>query len=331
MRHPTSASIRRLIESRSRLALANYIWQPGAMLWNRSDRACAWLLIPGLIGLVSTSCANDDATRMTEPPVESEDGTGGMGGDAPSEEADSGAECEASSEEMVCVPAGSFSMGCNQSLADGCQAFEFPFHEVYVDAFAIDRYEVTVAGYRACVEEGSCTMPAECDGGAADSDEQPVRCVDWQQASDYCAWAGKRLLTEAEWERAARGDDSRFYPWGNEPPTCEQAVFEEEGGGPGCDQDKPLPVGSRPSGNSPYDVFDMAGNIEEWVMDWFNSESYAEADRRNPTGPEEGTSRIVRGGSYLSTAVSLRASSRWAYPPDSQLSRLGIRCGRSLP
>jgi formylglycine-generating enzyme required for sulfatase activity len=149
--------------------------------------------------------------------------------------------------EMVRVPAGEFTMGSKGGHSD-----EKPEHRVYLEEFYIDKYEVTVAQYRACVEAGACTAPSTgqyYNWGRSERENHPINGVDWDQAQAYCGWAGKRLPSEAEWEKAARGTDGRTYPWGNATPTCGYAVMSQ--GGDGCGQDSTWPVGSKPSGASP--------------------------------------------------------------------------------
>jgi formylglycine-generating enzyme required for sulfatase activity len=230
-------------------------------------------------------------------------------------------------EGMVDVPAGTFERGCDAN-AD-CQPYSQPAHEVYLDHFAIDRVEVTVERYAVCVAEGGCSAAGndgECTAARADGGELPINCVSWDQAQAYCAWADKRLPTEAEWEKAARGRDGRAFPWGNEPASCELAVMYDAGA-LGCGAGAPLPVGSRPQGASPYGALDMAGNLWEWTADWYRS-GYDPALRDNPPGPEHGEERVVRGGSWddMWGERAMRITERASNAPATSGRHLGFRC-----
>ncbi|MBN2496794.1 MAG: formylglycine-generating enzyme family protein [Deltaproteobacteria bacterium] len=230
---------------------------------------------------------------------------------------------------MVLVPAGAFQMGCSQADTR-CQADERPAHRVLLDAFFIDRTEVTAAAYGRCVSAGRCTPPeiAEgCNWGKRGRQDHPVNCVSWQQADAYCRFAGGRLPTEAEWEKACRGTDDRIYPWGPEPADCERAVMVSTESG--CGAQRTFPVCSHPAGNSPYGLCDMAGNVWEWVADWYAPTVYAQGPERiAPVGPPGGARKVLRGGSYFGIARYLRASNRDADPPGSQDNAIGFRCAR---
>jgi len=234
----------------------------------------------------------------------------------------------------VDVPAGDFWMGCDFTVDPLCGGSEFPYHPVYLDAFDIDRYEVTVLQYRECVEQGACSLPAAddyCNYAVAGREYHPVNCVSWDQANTYCAWAGKRLPTEAEWEKAARGTDDRLYPWGDATATCQYAVIND-GGGDGCGTDGTLPVGSRPAGVSPYGIHDLAGNVLEWVADWYDYSYYWESPASNPTGPDSTDERSARGsGWFWNQARWSRASQRSGFEPLSDGNGLGFRCASSDP
>ena len=182
--------------------------------------------------------------------------------------------------EMIQVPAGIFQMGCNaiEDQIIHCFGYGSPLHQVQLGDYQIDKTEVTNSEYAACVSAGRCAPPHATSSATRvsyyDNPEfahYPVINVDWDQANAYCAWAGKRLPTEAEWEKAARGpSDTRSYPWGEQPPDCTLTNF---GGGKGCVGDTAA-VGSYPFGASPYGAFDMAGNVAEWVADWWQDEYY---------------------------------------------------------
>ncbi len=192
---------------------------------------------------------------------------------------------------MVYVPAGEFLMGSPDDDPDAADD-EKPQHTVYLDAFWIDRTEVTNAQYRQCVEWGACWEPRYWDDDSLHAPDEPVLWVSWNDAESYAQWVGGRLPTEAEWEKAARGTDGRSYPWGNSPPACSKANYA------GC-AGSPLPVGSHPEGASPYGALEMAGNAREWVADWYDEDYYGRSVFRNPNGPDSGTFRVLRGGSYL--------------------------------
>jgi formylglycine-generating enzyme required for sulfatase activity len=232
--------------------------------------------------------------------------------------------------DVVPVPAGEFLMGCNAEADKRCHQDELPTRKVSVSLFQIDRLEVSVAKYAACVKAGRCstdglTDSELCNWGKADRVEHPINCVDWNEASSYCQWAGMRLPTEAEWEKAARGDKAPVYPWGNAEPSCRVAIMDD--GGDGCGRDSTWPVGSKPEGASRYGALDMAGNVWEWVADRFEEGYYAHAPSQNPPGPEGGMERGVRGGSWLSNeAADLRASERHASPMGYRNYNLGFRC-----
>jgi formylglycine-generating enzyme required for sulfatase activity len=211
---------------------------------------------------------------------------------------------------LVLIPAGEFLYGCNDDLDLSCGPTEAPGRRVGMGAFRIDRTEVRVNEYAACVSAGSCAPPAaggDCNWGVPERGDHPVNCVDRRQASAYCAWVGKRLPTEREWEKAARGSDGRLYPWGNSDPSCEVAVIADAGSA-GCGRASTSPVASLAEGRSPFGLFDMAGNVLEW------------------TASDDGGTSIVRGGSWRGDAAPARASSRERAPSGARDPRIGFRC-----
>ena len=217
---------------------------------------------------------------------------------------------------MVYVPAGEFIMGSDEGESD-----EQPLHTVYLDAFFVDRTEVTNAQYRKCVEAGACSQPYDT-GWYNDPNraEHPVVWVDWKQANAYCQWEGRRLPTEAEWEKAARGTDGRTYPWG-EGIDCDHAQSGECGGGT-------MPVGSKSKGVSPYGVLDMIGNVWEWMADWYGEGYYSQSPERNPSGPDSGARRVLRGGSWSYYESALLAANRYSFHPAAASDDVGFRCAR---
>jgi formylglycine-generating enzyme required for sulfatase activity len=240
---------------------------------------------------------------------------------------------------IVQIPAGVFTMGC-QSVSDpSCETDETVVRNVTLSAYEIDVTEVSTAAYAACMQHGHCTAPFI----SLPPTLAAQALITWDQAGAYCAAHGKRLLTEAEWERAARGDDRRIYPWGGDPPTCQRANFQTATS-MFCrsDSDRVAPVGALglPSA-SPFQVLDMAGNLEEWVADWYAS-PYPTGAATDPTGPTSGMQRVLRGGSWISTANEVRASRRNGNAPDASAAAgvdlsptansttFGIRCGRTL-
>jgi len=224
--------------------------------------------------------------------------------------------------ETVLIPAGEFWMGTDDQDDD-----EKPRHHVNLDAFAIDRYEVTNERYRRFVDASGHPPPrfgAPVDPAILGGASQPVVGVSWLDAEAYCRWAGKRLPTEAEWEKAARGEDGRVYPWGDLWDSS-RANSKESGLG------RSVPVGSYPTGVSPYGVHDMAGNVWEWVADWYAEDYYQRSPRRNPTGPESGRWKVLRGGSWGYLPSLLRTSKRLSITPELRNTVVGFRCARRVP
>jgi formylglycine-generating enzyme required for sulfatase activity len=206
--------------------------------------------------------------------------------------------------------------------ADG-DADEAPAHDVRVPTFSIDRTEVTVARYAACVAAGQCTRPGSACRATASGPTLPVACVSWEQARLFCSAAGARLPSEAEWELAARGTDGRTFPWGDEPPDCSRADFAPTGqSSSSCGGEGPSPVGSHPAGASFFGVLDLAGNVWEWVDDF-----HAPYGGTSPgSSVLAGAARVVRGGTWGSALRELRTTQRRAVDPDTQRPGIGFRC-----
>jgi formylglycine-generating enzyme required for sulfatase activity len=209
-------------------------------------------------------------------------------------------------------------------------ADEMVAHATLLSDFWIDRLEVTVAAYMRCVDAGACGAPGQ--GGARvwnTRADLPVSLVSWYDAESYCRWVGGRLPTEAEWERAARGLRERVFPWGNvfNPKINNHGRFAPY---PLDDRDgfaELAPVGSFPQGRTPEGVEDLAGNVEEWVSDWY-APGYPEADTVNPAGPSTGNERVVRGGSFRDGRAWLRAAARSKDLPSARRVWRGFRCVR---
>ena len=210
---------------------------------------------------------------------------------------------------QIYIPAGTFHMGGYDIRA---APDEFPAHDVMLSAYWMDQLEVTNAMYQLCVNDGVCTPPQSLRSqrrddyfGDPEFNDYPVVYVTWGQANAYCDWANRRLPTEAEWERAARGDDLRTFPWGEDKPDERFVNFNMLV----TDTSR---VGSYPLGASPFGVFDMAGNVAEWTNDFYRGNFYTASDSINPTGPSEGSNffRVVRGGSLGDAEVNIRVSKR---------------------
>ncbi|MBG0785456.1 MAG: SUMF1/EgtB/PvdO family nonheme iron enzyme [Anaerolineaceae bacterium] len=247
---------------------------------------------------------------------------------------------------MEYIPAGEFLMGSN---AIGTEDYETPEHLVYIDSFWIYKTEVTneqfalfieETGYETFAEKTNSSIVyengewvertgaywADPEGlriGILGRDYYPVIQVSWYDANAYCEWAGGRLPTEAEWEKAARGDDVRTYPWGDILPNCLIANYF------GCESSA-KPVGSYLEGASPYNVLDLGGNVWEWVADWYDENYYEYSVNENPTGPENGSGRTVRGGSWLDIREGSRVTNRMAMHPDSTVYDIGFRCAAPI-
>ncbi len=229
-------------------------------------------------------------------------------------------------EGMVFVPAGEFIMGSPEGEGDDD---EHPQRTVYLDAFYIGKYEVTNAEYKECVDAGACDPPSMNSSytrdpyyGNPEYDNYPVIYVSWYDAQAYCDWKGVRLPTEAEWEKAARGTDGQEYPWGNEAPDETKLNHELTVG-------NTTEVGSYPDGASPYGAMDMAGNVYEWVADWYDPDYYREAPNRNPQGPDSGNSRVLRGGSWFNDQGFARCAYRSGFYPVYRGSYGGFRVAAS--
>lgn len=240
---------------------------------------------------------------------------------------------------MVFVPGGAFFRGCNQQIDDTCANSEKPAGMVEVDDFFMDINEVTVLEYTRCVNEMGCSPTpsvGECNFTEPDRLDYPINCVNWGQATDYCRFVGKRLPTEVEWEKAARGVDGRRYPWGNEEPDVGGAYRANWGDGLSRvlwvrdHWEFDAPVGRFEIGASPYGCLDMAGNVAEWVSDWW-ADSYVGMVEKNPKGPDSGTLRVVRGGSFREYRRRIRTSARDYHSMDFWDGHVGFRCATDLP
>lgn len=227
--------------------------------------------------------------------------------------------------EMTQISGGPFLRGCDSSTDTTCGSHtdETPSAMITISTFYIDSTEVTQSAYKTCIDASACTAPAS-GFDPASMGSYPVEAVTWQQAVDYCTFKGKRLPTEAEWEKAARGVDGRQYPWGNADPNCTLAQYL------GCPLGNTSAdvVGST-AGDSPYGVKDMGGNVTEWTNDWYSSVYYQTSPTTDPQGPATGTYKLSRGGAWGYGTLFLRASNRYSATPTYAGAQFGFRCAKN--
>jgi formylglycine-generating enzyme required for sulfatase activity len=244
---------------------------------------------------------------------------------------------------MLTVPEGCFEMGTNHIGSDQSQGFpnEGPQHTVCLKAYALDEYEVSIQRYAKFMQDTGHEPPGLWDDDAITAaPDRPVVGVTWQDAHDYCKWAGKRLPTEAEWERAAGGPDQRRYPWGNMAPFPDLANYNRGDWVSFPVTLAPITYGaaglnvrlgiSEHGGRSPLGFYNMAGNAAEWVADWYGRDYYAKSPKDNPAGPPEGERKVFRGGSWIDSPRNLRVTARFSAEPDFQDRILGFRCAMDV-
>lgn len=226
---------------------------------------------------------------------------------------------------MVVIPEGFFAMGANgtDALED-----ERPQHQVWVDRFDMDRYEVTTGHYAEFLARTKRPVPWQWEAvDLSQHQDRPVIGVSWFDAEAYCRRQGKRLPTEAEWEKAARGTEGRLFPWGNQVPTEGLANFAL--GARFSYSQVLVPVQRYEAGVSPYGMYQMAGNVGEWVADWYGASYYEISPPRNPAGPDSGSFRVLRGGSWSDLPKYLLTYGRFKLPPETRNSYTGFRCART--
>jgi formylglycine-generating enzyme required for sulfatase activity len=245
-------------------------------------------------------------------------------------------------DEMVRIPTGWFLMGSDKKVDRSAYQPEFPQRKVYLDAYDIDKYEVTTVQYLKFVlaTDRPPLLDWQYDGGnfQVSMASHPVMHVSWHDADAYCKWAGKRLPTSAEWEKAARGEDGRIYPWGNQPAGLSRANFGRTGlSGPVRDRPERLllyppiiSVDKYENAVSPYGIYQMSGNVAEWTADWYDPNYYKTAPDRNPKGPERGTQKAFRGGGWVDSTPSVRPAQRNGADPTMKMNWLGFRCARDV-
>ena len=225
---------------------------------------------------------------------------------------------------MIEIPAGTFVMGSATGAVD-----EGPEHTVQLGTYWIDKYEVSTVQYQACVNAGTCGptgTTAGCNSVANERSDHPINCINWAQADTYCLWAQKRLPTEAEWERAAKGDVRRPFPWGHEAPSRDLLNFNNNVG-------STTRVGSYPLGISPFGLHDISGKVQEWTGDFYAANYYTDSPTSNPQGPTEGVLRVVRGASWKLGIPQevLTTTVRFAFIPSTRDPSLGFRCAADTP
>ncbi len=237
-------------------------------------------------------------------------------------------------EGMVLIPEGPFEMGSRRSLRElnPTEIFqadrhmlgpEDPAHEVYTAAYYIDKNETTNAAYKKFIASTHTRSPNFLEDEKFNHPDQPIVGVNWKEARGYCRWAGKRLPTEAEWEKAGRGQAPTLFPWGNVPPDSTRANFNEE-------QGKTTKVGSYEPGKSAYGVYDLSGNVAEWVSDWHYPEYYLFSPKKNPRGPDKGTYKVIRGGNWRNNGPDVRLTYRNATTPSIRSNSIGFRCVKDI-
>jgi formylglycine-generating enzyme required for sulfatase activity len=271
--------------------------------------ACAAMPIVAILR-GTTMTPYEKSTPATSTEAESE--AGAVSGEEPIQE------------EMVTIPAGPFVRGTNDGGFD-----EKPQRTIFLDAFSIDRYEVTNYQYQQFVTATGHRKPGlparyAKSGSKVRGVNQPAVYVSWEDAAEYCRWKSKRLPTEAEWEKAMRGSDGRLWPWGNnEQPDGANWARVQDG------HEVSARVGTFATDKSPYGVMDGAGNVIEWVADWYNETYYKDSPEQNPRSPEYGTYRVLRGGGYTTTGLDIRITSRSKMMPDFRDETIGFRCAIS--
>ena len=251
--------------------------------------------------------------------------------------------------EMEEIPEGSFWMGCNFHSDSYCNDSEKPYHLVNLKDYRIMKYEVTVDQYEKCIDSGFCNNTGEygshynpfeinfrCNIGSQRDLSQPANCINYYGAKTFCNFMGGRLPTEAEWEKAARGGcelydncevETPIFPWGNDVATCDLAVILETlTGVPGCGTGGTFVVGFKLLGASPYGMFDMAGNVWEWVYDWYGPDYYNDSPDYDPAGPLLGTDKVLKGGSSNFSWQAVRPSYRYNVSPITNYTYSGFRC-----
>lgn len=224
---------------------------------------------------------------------------------------------------MVPVPAGEFTMGSEEGGFD-----EKPIHRVYVDAFKINQYEVTQAYYAEFVKATNHRSPLSRyvkNINYFNDQNQPVIYVTWEDADEYCRWRGERLPTEAEWEKAARGVDGSPWPWGKDSKPVFANFL-----GDGDPVHYTSVVGSFENDKSSYGLYDVAGNVREWVGDWYEEQYYRHSPARNPKGPDQGEMKSMRGGSWNDSPISGTTTARMKMFPDYRDTTVGFRCAQSI-